>query len=333
MSRQSAVLVIGSNGFLGARTVAALLRRGRRVVGLDLSAPSPAILADAAAQYPGSYSVGIGDVRDGAVLASLIDTEDVAFVVNSAAILGDGMVSKDLARAFEVNGMAVWQLCAIAERRPQVRRVVHISTRSVYGDYGPDEGPLDEETPPRNAGPYGTTKTIGDLAVQTYRLTRGLDVVAARVTGLFGPGSPRRNLLLSMCEAVRQREQFTLATGADYTREYTHVDDVAEALLTLLDANRITHPFYNVGAGRQFSLAEVAIAVRATYPDAKIDIGGGLPGGEECRATLAVARIVGEFGWTPRPLQAGIQSVLESPGVPGDRATGTQQEGTREKGD
>jgi UDP-glucuronate 4-epimerase len=309
--KQSPVLVIGSSGFLGSRIAALLLLSGHSVIGLDRSQKIPGELSSIGAQAGGTFMSVAADLCDTARVASVIDASRVTSIVNTAAVLGDSAVSNNLAAAFEINGAAVWRLCALAAARRHIRRVVHVSTRSVYGDYGPTEGPLDEDRPPRNAGPYGSTKMIGELAICTYRREADLDAVAVRVTGLLGPNSPHHGPLLSMIEAAYNAEPFALSAGADYSREYTHVDDAAAAVIVLCQAERTAHAVYNAGAGRQFALATAADVIRELCPGADIDIGPGLPDGEQLRATLSVERIATEFGWHPRPFTDAVRVIID----------------------
>ena len=67
-----------------------------------------------------------------------------------------------------------------------------------------------------------------------------------------------------------------IARGGDQQDDMVYVEDVAEAIVRAVLADRLTHDTYNVASGRGSTLHDFAAAVREVFPDATIDIGPGL---------------------------------------------------------
>ena len=302
---RGAVLVTGGAGFVGAHLALALARRGRRVVVYDLAPALPPFLEEPVRS--GLVAHHRSDTTDPGQLVAALVGEDVTQVVHTASLLAEPESLQRPRLFLRVNAEAVWQLCDIARGIPSVGRIVTVSTRSVYGAYAPEEGPITEDFAPRPVAFYGASKAAADLVVGIYRKQLGLDAVAARITGVYGPFQNYPHPLSEMVDAAVAGREFRMAAGGDYLYEFTYVKDVVAGLLALLDAERLAHPVYNLGGGVQHRLSEVADAVRLAVPGAALDVGPGLPPGAAPRAALSVERMAEELGFrTSWSLQVGV---------------------------
>ena len=59
----------------------------------------------------------------------------------------------------------------------------------------------------------------------------------------------------------------------DFPFHYVYVDDVADAIVTALDAKTIPSPAYNVGGGLALPMPEIAAIARRTIPNADLSKG------------------------------------------------------------
>jgi nucleoside-diphosphate-sugar epimerase len=302
------VVVTGGAGFVGAHVVRALARRGDRVIAYD---PAPALPSDIVAADAGVVHLR-SDVTDPGQLVEALVGHGATHVIHVAALLAEPE-SLQRPRAFlRVNAEAVWQLLDVGRNLPDRQRIVTASTRSVYGRYLPEEGPILEDFAPRPVAFYGAAKAAADLILTLYRQHYALDVAAARITGVYGPGQNYGHPLSEMVDAAVEETSYVRDRGGDYLYEFTYVKDVVRGLLMLLDADRLAHPIYNVGSGTQEKLSEVAAAVTRHVPGADISIGPGLPDGAAPRAALSVDRIHGDVGYsTIWSLDDGIAEFID----------------------
>ena len=212
--------------------------------------------------------------------------------------------------AVAVDAEAVWDLCEVVRARPAVRRLVTLSSRSVYGAYRPEEGPVGEEAAPRPVGFYGAAKAAADLAVSRYKHALGVDVVAARITGPYGPGQRYPTHAGELLDAVAGGRPVRRPAGADDRYETVYVKDTVAGVLSLLDAPALSHAVYNVGTGRLVTLGEVAAALRRLVPDAVVELGPGCADPVP-RAAMCVERIRAETGFTSAwTLETGLGDAL-----------------------
>lgn len=300
------ILVTGGAGFVGSHLVRALRRRGRDVVVYDPASELPVITLDSHA-YFGDLIHLRSDVTDPGQLVEALNCYGVTDVIHVAALLADRESLMKPRLFLRVNAEAVWQLCDIARHFSSIRRIVTVSTRAVYGSYEPDEGPLGEDALPKPSGFYGGAKAAADLGVSLYRHNFGLDAVAARITGVYGPGQNYRGMLDDMIRSAVDRVPYIRDVGADYPYEFNYVKDVVRGLLALLDAETLQFPIYNVGSGELHTYGHVASIIRKVIPGARVELGAGSPEGAAPRAALAVDRVERDANFKSRwSLEEGI---------------------------
>lgn len=118
--KESTILITGMTGTLGSRVARRFLKEAREVRGLYRSKEQ----ADQYA-FKGVHAV-IGELGDPDSLLTALQGVDL--LIHCAAYLGD---DPDLAQEANVTGV---QHLADAATKARVKRIVHISTTSVYGE-------------------------------------------------------------------------------------------------------------------------------------------------------------------------------------------------------
>lgn len=170
-------------------------------------------------------------------------------------------------------------------------------------------GPLE----PTNA-PYAVAKIAGVTLAQAYRRQYGRDVICAMPTNLYGPGDTFDPETAHVPAALIRRLHEARDAGAAEAvvwgsgrprRDFLHVDDAADACVTLLRRWSDARPV-NIGSGTDIAIADFARMVaevvgyrgRLTFDTSRPD---GMP-----RKLLDIT-ILRSLGWHPRmPLQAGL---------------------------
>src|SRR5207247_11219198 len=97
---------------------------------------------------------------------------------------------------------------------------------------------------------------------QAHAEEHGVDGLAHRFTHVDGPGRETQCFIRAMIENALARRPSRLPHARRSRRQYVHVTDVVEAIVLALDTETPPRRAYNVGPGRQHTLAEVADAVR-----------------------------------------------------------------------
>jgi nucleoside-diphosphate-sugar epimerase len=243
------VLVIGGAGYVGSVLVARLLDAGARVHVLDQLIYDNGFALHHLLDRDG-ITFTRGDLRDERVVAAAAaGTDDVVLL---ASLVGDPICAKYPEQAREVNADGARRIVDALDRLG-VRRFVFTSTCSNYGIHTSDA--LATETSALNPQSlYARTK----IEVEEHLLAAApsLDASATvlRIATAYGM-SARMRFDLTVSQFTRE-----LAAGgellvydADTWRPYTHVRDIAKAVMTVLAAgeDRVRGEVFNVGDNTQ----------------------------------------------------------------------------------
>lgn len=224
------ILITGGNGLLGRHLVSALRDRGDSIRALVLAHEDPSWL-----QKHG-VSVFRGDIRRPETLAEPMSGADA--VLHLAGMMG---VWRPLEDYHAVNVTGTENVCraALAEG---VRRVVHVSSWTVYGmALG---RPASEEFPLRPFHePYALTKAAGDLAVQHMIAAERLPAVIIRPGTFFGPGDSLH--FGRMADRLAQGKGIIVGAGHN-ALPFVYVSDVVQGLLLALDVEHAVGRAYNI---------------------------------------------------------------------------------------
>jgi nucleoside-diphosphate-sugar epimerase len=239
------VLVIGGAGYIGSVLTRRLLQRGYRVRVLDALLYDNEFALRELIGQPG-YSFVRGDFCQEPDLCAALD--GVTDVVLLAALVGDPVCRKypDLAR--HINETSTLELIDRLNGS-RIDRFVFMSTCSNYG-LRADDTEATESSPLNPQSLYAETKVRIEQRLLASPGEFGFAVTVLRSATAYGL-SPRMRFDLTINEFTRE-----LALGrelevydADTWRPYCHVDDIADAVALVLDAEivRVHGEVFNVG--------------------------------------------------------------------------------------
>jgi UDP-glucuronate 4-epimerase len=304
--RPTGALVTGCAGFIGSHVAEALLARGVPVTGLDRLTPYYGVdrkraNLQALADHPG-FRFHELDLRT-APLDELL--RDVDVVYHLAAQPG---VRASWADGFEAtvhHNLLATQRLLEAVRHREVRRFVHASSSSVYGDVG---GTMVEDGPTRPHSPYGVTKLAAEQLCSTYAANWGVPTVALRYFTVYGPRQRPDMALYRAIDAALTGTSFPMFGDGAQRRDFTYVDDIVAANLAAAGRDLEPGTVVNVAGGAIVSLADaldlVGEVVGTPVPvDARPVEAGDV---RDTAADLTRAEVL--LGWEPEvDLRTGIE--------------------------
>jgi 2-alkyl-3-oxoalkanoate reductase len=241
----SEILVTGGNGFVGRHVAAALQVRGDRVRVLALPTEDTSSLEQR------GIRVYRGDICRPETLVAALDGAEA--VLHLAAMMD---VWRPLADYRAVNVTGTENVCRAA-LAAGVRRVVHMSSSSVYGmALG---RPADESFPLSPfRDPYPITKAEGDKAVQRMIAQDGLPAVIVRPDQIFGPGD--RLHFGKTADRLRAGKGIVAGAG-DNALPLVYITDLVRGLLLALDSDRAVGRAYNISAARPLTQEQFLRAI------------------------------------------------------------------------
>ncbi len=239
------ILVTGGAGYIGSVLVRILLNKGYHVRAFDSLKFGGDALYDVA-QHP-AFEFMRGDLRVDTDIDRALNGVD--HVAHLAAIVGDPACSKFSDEAQEVNWAASVKLFEKAEAAG-LERFVFASTCSNYGKMADPNSYVDETSELRPVSLYAELKVKFENYLLKDRKDAGICATALRFSTVYG-FSPRIRFDLTVNEFTRNvcltGEQEIW--GPQFNRPYCHVDDLARAVVLVLEApqEKVKANVFNVG--------------------------------------------------------------------------------------
>jgi nucleoside-diphosphate-sugar epimerase len=316
-------LVTGATGCLGGALARRLAADGIAVTASGRDATAGARLRDAGIPFAAA------DLCDAAAIDRAVAGNDVVLHCGGlSSVWGP-------AAAFRAANVEGTRNVVAAARRHGVRRLIFISTPSVYFDFTArldvgEDAPLAKR--PVNA--YAASKIAAEGVVRAA-MRDGMAAVIVRPRAIVGPGD---EALLPRLLRVVERGRVPLIDGGAAVIDLTYVDNVVDALVALAVApGHVDGRTYNVTNGEPQTVADLlrrvtaALRVRARFVAVPFAVAYGaaaaleaiaraLPGRPEPpltrytvgvlgrSQTLSIAAARRDFGYAPRvSLDDGIE--------------------------
>jgi GDP-L-fucose synthase len=220
-----------------------------------------------------------------------------------------------------------------AAHRFGVEKLMFVASNCTYPTKAPQPiiedavmtGPLDQ-----NIRAYAISKIAGIEMCRAFRKQHGANFISIIPPNLYGPGDnyhPEHShvvagILRRTHEAkIAGKSEFTVWGDGTPRREILHVDDLADAMVSLMRAP-VDYDLYNIGYGTDHSITELATLIAETVGfEGKIIYDTSKPNGT--MAKLLDSSRIRSLGWTPKvDPRAGLRSayadflaLLDSPGA------------------
>ena len=311
----SRVLVTGGAGTIGAAVVRRLLRDPRWEVRVSDQRLAPMWMREAA-------EIHTADLREPQNAAAALD--GCSHVIHLAAIVGGIANFHKLPYTLTEVNNALTGAIVRAALDHGVERFVYVSSSMVFEratEFPTTEEHLLECPTPRSA--YGFSKLSGEVYARAAHDEHGLRYTICRPFNAYGPGEVPEPGEPGIAHAVpdliakslaRQHPLEIFGTG-EQTRTLTHVDDIADGIVTAMAAAAGENEDFNISSARELTVAEIAAIIwRACgndpeelefehLPSFEVDVQRRWPSVDKARRVL---------GWEAQvELETGIAATVE----------------------
>jgi UDP-glucose 4-epimerase len=276
MTRFKRALVTGGAGFIGSHLVGSLLEEGLEVVSVDNYFAGKRENLASCHDYPGFTEVDC-DVTDYEGLKRCFDGVDIVF---HEAASKKTICLNDPRRDLEINAKGAFNILELA-RDFGVKKVVHASTGSVYGEA--QYHPQDEEHPLNPTSYYGVSKLAGERYAKAFCHLYDLDVTILRYFHVYGPkqeNSDVGGVVSIFGRRVLQGQPPIIFGDGTQQRSFTYVGDIVRINKLVAVAEGTKGEVFNCASGIKVTIQQLADKVLAHFgqDNLKIEYQGWTPG-------------------------------------------------------
>ena len=262
------------------------------------------------------------DLLDSVAVARFFEIEKPEYVFLAAAKVGGIEANDTYPAEFIYENLSIQNNVIHQSYLNKVKKLLFLGSACIYPKVTPQ--PIKEEyfmtgmLEPTNEG-YAIAKIAGIVMCQSYNRQYGTNFISVMPTNVYGPNDNfdlksshvLPALIRRFHEAKKENRSEVVVWGTGTpTREFLHVDDLADATVFLMN-NYEGNDIINVGTGEDISIKQAALVIKEivgftgnlVWDTSKPD---GTP-----RRRLDVTRI-NKLGWKHKvPFKKGLKSAYE----------------------
>ncbi len=253
----SRVLVTGGAGTIGAAVVRRLLADPAWEVRVSDQRAAPQWMRE-------GCEVHMGDLRE--LKEAEAATQGCTHVIHLAAIVGGIANFHRLPHTLTEVNNALYNAVIRAALNEEVERFTYVSSSMVFEratQFPTTEAHLPDCPTPQSA--YGFSKLTGEVYCRAAHAEHGLPFTICRPFNAYGPGEVPDaepgiahavpDLIKKVLSGQRPLEIFG---SGEQTRTLTHVDDIADGIVTAMASPAGLNEDFNISAADELTVAEIA---------------------------------------------------------------------------
>jgi dTDP-glucose 4,6-dehydratase len=256
------IILTGGAGFIGSNLVRMLLDRSIGTI-VNVDNLSYAGDLESTASHAGNSNLHFEqiDIADTVEIRELFERYKPTQVMHLAAeshvdrsIANSGdFITTNIVGTFTLLEAARIYYNSLTGTKREDFRFLHVSTDEVYGHLG-STGYFSESTPYDPSSPYSASKAASDHLVRAWHRTYGLPTMVTNCSNNYGPWQfPEKLIPVIILKALRG-EPIPIYGKGENVRDWLHVEDHCEALITTLDHGQPGETYLIGGHGERTNL-------------------------------------------------------------------------------
>lgn len=138
-----------------------------------------------------------------------------------------------------------------------ISKIIYTSSASVYGN---NPRCKESDTPsPQNL--YGSLKFSSEKLLEAFCTTMEIDYTVARIFNMYG-GDDKFSIINKILQSAKNQDSITVVNNGNAIRDFIHINDVADAYITLLKEKNI--PCINIANGVGISIKSIIESIENT---------------------------------------------------------------------
>lgn len=267
-SKYKKAMVTGGAGFIGSHLVESLLKEGLKVISIDDYSTGKFENLKHLEGNPNLEIINC-DITDYDKFKNHFKGVDIIF--HQAASKKTICLSNPR-RDLQVNGGGAFNVLELS-RDFKVKKIVHASTGSVYGE--PTIFPQDENHPLQPNSYYGVSKLCGERYARAFVDLYDLDVTILRYFHVYGPRQEYNDfggVISIFCRKLLKNQSPIIYGDGSQQRSFTYVEDVVNINKLVSMKSETKGEVYNIPSGKIKTVLNVAEDIRKNLKKEDIEI-------------------------------------------------------------
>lgn len=308
------ILVTGGAGFIGANFVHYTLKHRPEYKITVVDKLTYAGNPDSLAPVLDKIEFVTGDICDADLMDKLVADTDI--VVHFAAETHNDNSLRDPGPFIHTNIMGTYQILEAVRKHD--KRLHHISTDEVFGDLELDDPNRFTETTPYNpSSPYSASKASSDHLVRAWMRSFGIKATISNCANNYGPMQHVEKFIPRQITNILQGEQPRLYGEGLNVRDWIHVDDHNDAVLTIIEKGWPGET-YIIGADNDHTnnktVMELILELMGKPKDWYVHVTD--RPGHDMRYAMDSTKLRTELGWKPQytdtaGMKEGLRQTIE----------------------
>lgn len=257
------------------------------------------------------YSLLVSDINDTHSLRSLVQNNNINYIVNFAAESHVDNSINNSTPFITTNINGTHSLLSLLHDCPSIERYLQVSTDEVYGTLTEEDDPFTENTPLKPNSPYSASKASADLLCRSFYETFDYPILITRCSNNYGPNQHEEKLIPLMIKKAKKGEKLPVYGSGENIRDWIHVSDHCSAIDLVLHQGK-TGEVYNIGGKNEMRNIEIVkiILNLLKKDESQIEFVKDRLG-HDWRYAIDNSKIQSELNWLPKiNFKNGLKELL-----------------------
>lgn len=229
--------ISGYNGFIGT----ALTRKLSKYKIIGISDKNTKIAENVTPLVKSITKIKNSDIKN-----------SVQTLIHLAAVSDVTFCNTNPKTCYEINVDGTNKLLEIARKKDA--NVILASSSHVYGN--PKTLPIKENDKSYPSSIYSSSKIMSEVLCETYSRTYGLNITVLRLFSVYGPNSPKHNLIQNIIKQIKTKQTVSLG-NINTKRDFIYIDDVIDAFYNVVRIQKKGFNVYNICTNKSTSIKEI----------------------------------------------------------------------------
>lgn len=244
------VLLTGGAGFVGSNLLNLLVKLKYEVLVIDNLATGKS--ENIPRDIDGLTFLN-ADITDKKSIEQSVTDYAPEAVIHLAAIHFIPYCNEHPEETFKTNVIGTRNLLDICKSvRPE--NFLFASSAAVYGI---SDSSVNENDLPDPTDIYGSSKLVGEDLCRLFNFETNITTVMCRIFNVYGPGETNPHVIPEIIEQFNSDNQSLEIGNTSPKRDFIHVSDLVNAIVSLMNNIKSGVEVFNVGSGIEFSVGEI----------------------------------------------------------------------------